>query len=158
MEDKIQVKLSPGQERVLIQYQEPKEYVKPGQHYQLKSTQAVIDLINKRGSAETTEIFYLDEPGNAQVEVILDDKILSREQQQFDRATYRFEYSGHLKEWSAYFGKYVGQQDFIKYLKRCVPEEFPMVDQLLTAIQQLKIATQKSPAIMPTMIITTIPS
>lgn len=144
MNDKINVEIlpTPGVEKVLLQYQEPTEYIYRGVHYSLRSTQAVIDLIKKRGSQENTLIFYVD-ADKPQVQVVLDDKVVDRDK---DIADYRFAKSDVLKEWEEVLGNPQGidQKGFIKFLKRRKLEEFEnstMLQQLLAISQQLNLAT-----------------
>jgi hypothetical protein len=142
MEENMKVIINPNTERVRIEYQEPREYIFTGSQCDLTSTQAVIDLINKRGSAENTLIYYLDKPDKPTIQVILDDTIQDRDQ---DTAVYRFEESDLLKEWKAVFGESgIDQKNFIKFLKRRDASEFTqpaLLQELLAIAQTLNIAT-----------------
>jgi uncharacterized protein YfdQ (DUF2303 family) len=139
MTDNINMEVEPAEGTLFIKYQEPTEYIPRGANYRLRSTQAVIDLINKRGSVENTQIFYLDTE-SARVEVILDDTIMDREK---DLATYAFEHSDLFKEWESVLGGWIDQKEFIDFLKRRdSQDEFPDVVSILASVQQLKMATE----------------
>lgn len=142
MKDNIKVVVNPTTDRVRIEYQEPTEFIYKGAQYTLTSTQAVIDLIKKRGSIENTLIFYQDNPDSPKIQVVLDDMIQDRNK---DIAVYNFEESDLLKEWKTIMDNQgIDQKAFIKFLKRRDGSEFVdpvMLQQLLAISQTLNIAS-----------------
>lgn len=143
MEDNMKVVVTPQTDKVRIEYHEPTEYIYRGVDYKLNSTDAIIGLINKRGCAENTLIFYDVEGSDTGIQVVLDDTVQDRNK---DTAAFKFIESDLMREWKELFNarQGVGQKDLIKYLKRRDPSEFvePMMLQELMAIAQtLNIAT-----------------
>lgn len=132
--------VTPDGDKILVQFQElHDEYINPGFTYSLRSIQAVIDLVNSRGSQDNTFIFYDDET-EPRIEVILDDTKAKRNQ---DKATYRFEISDLYNEWKTVLDKPIDQKLFIEFLKkRDSINEIPDAQALLASLQQLKMASQ----------------
>lgn len=138
MENKIVIQSA--NDRVLIQTQElHDEYIAPGFHYELKSTQAIIDLVKARGSQENTFVFYDDDESKPRIYVILDDTVEKRKQ---CTAGYNFEFSDLFTEWKGIMGHPIGQKPFFDFLKRRdALVEFPEVQALQIAVKQLSLAT-----------------
>lgn len=106
-----------------------------GTDYKLESIQAVIDLVQRKGSPERTVLFYNEQA----VSVILDDSIMDRPQ---DKATYGFTLSDAFAEWQNIFGRAMSQKSFVDFLRRRPVGEIEDLDQLLGTVQNLKIATE----------------
>jgi len=139
--DNRDIIIQPAGDRILIQTQElHDEYIKSGFHYNLNSTQALIDLIKVRGNKDNTFVFYLDKDDKPSIHVVLDDKVIKREQ---CTATYSFADSDLLKEWRQIWNAgLITQKNLITFLKRRdALVEFPEIDLLQSAVKHISMAT-----------------
>ncbi|QNB46842.1 hypothetical protein BR63_11290 [Thermanaerosceptrum fracticalcis] len=149
--EKLIVNMAPGQEKATVHIIESQQKVKDeysfhytGFNYVAGSAQAVIDLLKHltvdssgKPNPRNTIIFY-DEK---QVQVIVDESVQDRPQ---DTIVYRFQESLELQEWKSAFNKPITQKAFIDFLKRRNPEEVPDLDQLMAAVQTIRMATEIS--------------
>ncbi|MBU7006337.1 hypothetical protein [Phosphitispora fastidiosa] len=114
----------------------PTPFVFGGQQYTLTSIDAIAQLVLSKGSKEKTVILF-SEGG---IKIILDDTIQYRPQ---DTARFSFETSDEVDEWFQFArNNRISQKEFVDFLRKREMFEVSNSDELLTKIQNLKVATE----------------
>ncbi|ABR48550.1 hypothetical protein Amet_2396 [Alkaliphilus metalliredigens QYMF] len=103
--------------------------------YDLESLQAVIDLVERKGTLENSMIFY----STSSIRVILDDSIQDRP---LDHATYKFQISDELHNWKQVFGQRLKQKELVDFLKRLDDDEVQNREELIMNVRKLQVMTE----------------
>ncbi len=135
--EKIQLNVGElkGNELIVRQGNAENIFQYDGFNYSAYSTDSLIALVKSKGSAANSVIAY-DETG---VKVIIDDKVVEREQSRLD---YRFRESIQFREWKEILrGATLDQKTFIKFLQRREEGEVHDIENLMAALQNFKFVT-----------------
>lgn len=138
MDQNDRIQIVPGTDgKVTIRHGRQVDFFFDKHTYETASTDSLLRLIKRKGSAEWT-IIACDEE-NSKVSVILDDTVMNRPQ---DTAVLAYEWDRDLADWLNILDRRLDQKTFVKFLQARPDAEKGDIEPLLNAASHLSVATE----------------